>query len=137
MPGAAGELGTPAGAAGGPGMTGPVPLGSDTGALVQPTVTYTVSRSGWRRRTMRVQVHTSGPVGELILFARPGAAPPRVAAEAHELSRLAAVDQAVTRTIDVTLDGAQLPWGVRLLPALVHPTGWSVTHPADEDLVVR
>ncbi|MCM3884536.1 zinc ribbon domain-containing protein, partial [Frankia sp. R82] len=109
---------------------------SAPGGSVLPTVTYSVSRSGWRRRTMRVQVHTSGPVGELVLYARPGTAPPRAAAEAHELSRLAAVDQAVTRTIDVTLDGAQLPWGVRLLPAL-HPSGWAVAQPADEDLVVR
>ncbi|WP_235826293.1 hypothetical protein [Candidatus Frankia alpina] len=118
-------------------MTGPMPLARHPVPLVQPTVIYTVSRSGWRRRTMRVQVRTSGPAGELILFARPGTTPPRAAAEAHELSRLAAVDQAVTRTIDVTLDGAQLPWGVRLLPVLVHPTGWTVTHPDDEDLVVR
>ncbi|WP_261553791.1 zinc ribbon domain-containing protein [Frankia tisae] len=118
-------------------LTGPMPPAPHPVPLIQPTVTYTVSRSGWRRRTMRVQVHTSGPAGELILFARPGTTPPRAAAEAHELSRLAAVDQAVTRTIDVTLDGAQLPWGVRLLPVLVHPTGWTVTHPDDEDLVVR
>ncbi|MCL9795556.1 zinc ribbon domain-containing protein, partial [Frankia sp. AgKG'84/4] len=103
----------------------------------QPTVSYSVSRSGWRRRTMRVQVRTSGPVGELILFARPGTVPPRAAVEAHELSRLAPVEQAVTRTIDVTLDGAQLPWGVRLLPASAPPVGWTVAHPGDEDLVVR
>ncbi len=115
--------------------TGGAGEGTPAGTAL-PMVTYSVSRSGWRRRTMRVQVHTSGPVGELILYARPGTAPPRAAAEAHELSRLAAVDQSVTRTIDVTLDGAQLPWGVRLLPAL-HPSGWTVAHPADEDLIVR
>ncbi|EIV95857.1 hypothetical protein [Frankia sp. QA3] len=136
-PGVPPAPGIPGSVAGGPMVTGPMPQAPDAVPLIQPTVTYTVSRSGWRRRTMRVQVRTSGPVGELILFARPGTAPPRAAAEAHELSRLAAVDQAVTRTIDVTLDGAQLPWGVRLLPALVHPTGWTVTHPADEDLVVH
>ncbi|ETA01796.1 zinc ribbon domain-containing protein [Frankia sp. B2] len=114
--------------------TGPTP---PQAPAVQPTVTYTVSRSGWRRRTLRVQVHTTGPAGDLILFARPGTVPPRAAAEAHELSRLAAVDQAGTRTIDVTLDGAQLPWGVRLLPALVHPTGWTITQPPDDALVIR
>ncbi len=120
----------PAGPPTGPASPPPAPV-------AQPTVTYTVSRSGWRRRTLRVQVHTTGPAGDLILFARPGTVPPRVAAEAHELSRLAAVDQAGTRTIDVTLDGAQLPWGVRLLPALVHPTGWTITQPPDDALVIR
>ncbi len=121
---------------GGPGRaatTGP----EQRPAAPRSTVSYSVSRSGWRRRTMRVQVRTSGPVGELILFARPGTVPPRAAVEAHELSRLAPVEQAVTRTIDVTLDGAQLPWGVRLLPASAHPVGWTVAHPGDEDLVVR
>jgi hypothetical protein len=100
----------------------------------EPTVAYTVGRVGWRRRTLRVQVRTDGAAPELVLVARAGTAPPGTAAEGHAVSRLAACALPATRTIEVPLDKAQLPWGVRLLPA---SGGVVMAHPPDGSLVIR
>jgi len=129
--------------------TGALPIGAlATGALpglpelapgaTPVAVSYTVTKAGWRRRTLRVQVRSNGPVPELVLVARSGSVPPETTADGHVLSGLPPASGAATRTIEVTLEGAQLPWGIRLLPLVGpgSPPVW-VDHPADSALVIR
>ncbi|MEX5634682.1 zinc ribbon domain-containing protein [Parafrankia sp. FMc2] len=102
------------------------------------SVSYTVSKAGWRRRTLRVQVRSTGPTPRLVLVARPGEEPPSTPAEGQPLTELQPAGYAGSWTMEVTLEGAQLPWGVRLLP-VVTPDGpalW-VDHPEDSQLVIR
>ncbi|EFC79327.1 hypothetical protein [Parafrankia sp. EUN1f] len=115
-----------------------------TGQVVMPdlsglaSVSYTVAKAGWRRRTLRVQVRSTGPVPRLVLVARPGEEPPTTPAEGQVLAELQAASDAGSWTMEVTLEGAQLPWGIRLLP-VVTPDGpalW-VDHPEDVQLVIR
>ncbi|MBX6391537.1 MAG: zinc ribbon domain-containing protein, partial [Frankia sp.] len=102
-----------------------------------PWVAYTVGRAGWRRRTLRVRVRSDGEVPELVLVARPGTAPPPVVAAGQELARLAPCSVPATRTMEIRLDGALLPWGVRLLPLTDPGPDLLLEHPADETLIVR
>jgi hypothetical protein len=97
--------------------------------------TYTVSRAGWRRKTLRVDVRAGGPLPEMVLVARPGTVPPRGAGDGHALARLAASGAAGQWTLEVSLDGAALPWGVRLIPAEDGPA--PVRQPPDDALVIR
>ncbi|ONH50170.1 hypothetical protein CcI49_37550 [Frankia sp. CcI49] len=117
---------------------------SPTGQVVIPdlsgltSVSYTVAKAGWRRRTLRVQVRSTGPVPRLVLVARPGEEPPTTPAEGQVLAEMQAASEAGSWTMEVTLEGAQLPWGIRLLP-VVTPDGpplW-VDHPEDVQLVIR
>ncbi len=105
----------------------------------QTTVSYTVARAGWRRRTLRVQVRADGMPPELILVVRAGTTPPHARGDGQVLARMSV--HAPTREhsehmMEVSLDGAQLPWGVRLFPG---SDGVRVVlrHPPDDALVVR
>ncbi|CUU60736.1 hypothetical protein Ga0074812_14615 [Parafrankia irregularis] len=120
------------------------PPSQPTGQVVIPdlngltSVSYSVAKAGWRRRTLRVQVRSTGPVPRLVLVARPGEEPPTTPAEGQVLAELQAASDAGSWTMEVTLEGAQLPWGIRLLP-VVTPDGpalW-VDHPEDVQLVIR
>ncbi|OHV22745.1 hypothetical protein BBK14_25200 [Parafrankia soli] len=125
----------------------PAPFGSP--AQLQPpvpvpppaeltSVTYSVSKAGWRRRTLRVQVRATGPAPRLVLLARPGEEPPGSPAEGQVLAELQPASSSGSWTMEVTLEGAQLPWGVRLLPVVTPgaPAVW-IDHPEDPMLVVR
>jgi hypothetical protein len=111
------------------------PAGTGPGAT---TVEYSVGRSGWWRRTLRVNVHADGPTPELLLVAKSGAVPPDGADDGHAVSRLAPSPSPSSHTIEVSLDGAALPWGVRLVPAVgAPPTAVEMHHPPDAVLVIR
>jgi hypothetical protein len=101
-------------------------------------VTYGLRRSGWRRRTLRVEVRADGPVPDLVLLARTGSIPPTGTGDGAELGRLpASTDAGSQRALEVTLQGAQLPWAVRLLPAADQPGAQIVvSQPPDDQLVV-
>ncbi|WP_239394390.1 zinc ribbon domain-containing protein [Frankia sp. CiP3] len=121
------------------------------------TVTYTLARSGWRRRTLRVQISADGPLPAMVLVARPGTTPPQANEDGHPLARVSAVPATAARTLEVSLEGAELPWGVRLflsspenaaaaaaaaaavggIPGDRAPTGVILRHPPDEALIVR
>ncbi|MCK9930532.1 zinc ribbon domain-containing protein [Frankia sp. Mgl5] len=102
------------------------------------SITYSVSKAGWRRRTLRVQVRATGPAPRLVLLARPGEEPPGSPAEGQVLAELQPAPSSGSWTMEVTLEGAQLPWGVRLLPVVTPgaPAVW-IDHPEDPMLVVR
>ncbi len=105
----------------------------------QTTVSYTVARAGWRRRTLRVQVRADGVPSELVLIARSGTTPPQARGDGQVLARMSAHAPArehSEHTMEVSLDGAQLPWGVRLFPGS-DGMGVVLQHPPDDALVVR
>ncbi len=110
------------------------------------TVTYTLARSGWRRRTLRVHVRADGPLPAMVLVARPGTTPPQASDDGHPLARVSALPPTPQRTLEVSLEGAELPWGVRLFPSSPEgqgavvgggPGGVIVRHPPDDSLVIR
>jgi hypothetical protein len=103
----------------------------------EPWAAYSVARAGWRKRVLRVRVRSDGAVPELVLVARPGTTPPTSLAEGQPLARFGPSAQRVTRTVEVRLDGALLPWGVRLLPAGEGAAEMVIDHPPDDALVVR
>jgi len=104
----------------------------------EPWVAYSVARAGWRRRVLRIRVRSGGDVPELVLVARPGTTPPTDLAEGQALARLAASAERATRTMEVRLDGALLPWGIRVLPVTAEADGpVLMEHPADDALVIR
>ncbi|WP_157180346.1 zinc ribbon domain-containing protein [Protofrankia coriariae] len=102
-------------------------------------VSYMVARVGWRRRTLRVQVRAEGLLPELLLVARSGTTPPQTREDGQVLARVPAREAAHAHgehTVEVPLDGARLPWGVRLLPG---PDAAQIVlrHPPDDALVLR
>ncbi|WP_045876174.1 zinc ribbon domain-containing protein [Pseudofrankia sp. DC12] len=103
----------------------------------EPRVSYFATRAGWRRRVLRLRVRTDGVVPELVLVARPGTVPPATLGDGQALARLAPSAERATRTMDVRLEGALLPWGIRLLPAAAAAGDLTVDHPPDEALVIR
>lgn len=103
----------------------------------EPWVSYTAARAGWRRRVLRVRVRSDGAVPELVLVARPGVRPPETLGEGQVLARLAPAAERTTRTMEIRLEGALLPWGVRLLPVRDGADAVEVDHPADDALIVR
>jgi hypothetical protein len=101
-------------------------------------VEYTVGRFGWWRRILRVHVRTDGPVPELVLLAKPGTVPPHDVEDGHVVSRLPPSPLPASRTVEVPLDGAALPWGVRLVPvADAEPITITICHPPDTTLAIR
>lgn len=110
----------------------------DGDAAGEPWVTYSVSRAGWRRRVLRVRVRSGGAVPELVLVARPGTVPPAELAEGQALARLTPTAARANRTMEVRLEGALLPWGIRVLAvADGADVPVVVDHPSDDALVVR
>jgi hypothetical protein len=103
----------------------------------EPWVSYTAARAGWRRRVLRVRVRSDGAVPELVLVARPGVRPPATLGEGQVLARLAPSAERTTRTMEVRLEGALLPWGVRVLPVYDGADAVEVDHPVDDALIVR
>jgi hypothetical protein len=103
----------------------------------EPWAAYSVARAGWRKRVLRVRVRSDGAVPELVLVARPGTTPPGSLAEGQALARLAPCAHRATRTMEVRLDGALLPWGVRVLAVPDGAEPAAVDHPPDDVLVVR
>ncbi len=110
------------------------------------TVTYTLARSGWRRRTLRVHVRADGPLPAMVLVARPGTTPPQASDDGHPLARVSASPPTPQRTLEVSLEGAELPWGVRLFPGSPASPGAPVggvpgavivRHPPDDSLIIR
>jgi hypothetical protein len=99
------------------------------------SASYTLSRVGWRKRTLRVEVTADGPLPELVLIAQQGTVPPRSPGAGVEVARL---PPGPPRRVDVPLEGAQLPWAVRLLPRPgPGQVGLMLQHPPDDLLVVR
>jgi hypothetical protein len=103
----------------------------------EPWVSYTVTRAGWRKRVLRIRVHSDGAVPELVLVARPGTRPPATFGDGQALARLAPCDERVTRSLDVRLEGALLPWAIRLLAAPGGADDVEVVHPPADTLIVR
>ncbi|MBL7622473.1 zinc ribbon domain-containing protein, partial [Frankia sp. AgB1.8] len=112
-------------------------LDDDQAGSGEPRVSYFSTRAGWRRRVLRVRVRTDGVVPELVLVARPGTVPPATLGEGQALARLGPCAERATRTMDVRLEGALLPWGIRLLPASGEGGDVTVDHPPDDALVIR
>lgn len=101
-------------------------------------MSYTLSRPGLRRRTLRVEVRADGPLPELVLVARTGDVPPRTPVDGRAVARIPAGAAERSRSVDVPLAQAHLPWAVRLLPAAGSgATGLALNHPRDADLVIR
>jgi hypothetical protein len=109
----------------------------DTPGSGEPWVSYSATRAGWRKRLLRVRVRSDGAVPELVLVARPGTQPPTTLGDGQVLARLAPCSERATRTMEVRLEGALLPWGIRLLPASAGVDGLQVDHPSHDTLVVR
>jgi hypothetical protein len=103
----------------------------------EPWVSYSAARAGWRKRVLRVRVRSDGAVPELVLIARPGTRPPTGWTDGQVLARLPACAERATRTMDVRLEGALLPWGIRLLAVPEGSQGVEIDHPADDALILR
>jgi hypothetical protein len=74
----------------------------------------------------------------LLLLAKPGTVPPLGIDDGHVVSRLPPSPLPASRTIEVPLDGAALPWGVRLVPvATSEPVSITVCHPSETTLSIR